>query len=790
MSNRYQQLTYASGAMAPGAVLNTNTTGLPSLFNIVKVKVVPDAGGGTFDFRVYKADTFDPTKLLDHWDDVPGVSLFEPADNATGTLLEALEGYPFPYDDDDNSGEFHSQLINNDTASHSYTVTVWYEEVPKFGAAGGATLRSYIQVGDGAAATPSISFTNAPSNGWFLNTSTRMGGVISGVERISVRSSEININGVPLGIDSGTSGTGVSYLYSESANVFAMKNGANVQEFRVHGSATKYFSISHNGTDSQLLSSSGNILVNAILYGSSDNTYDFGGSSNRWKIGYFGTSVRSGDGSAATPSFAFGNDVDTGWWRLTTNQVTASAGGTPSLTVTAGGLQLLSGSALSWSTSGVDPTGASDVLIKRFAGHTAGMEDGLNANAWRVYGTTTGSKYVQIEHGGTDGGIYTSSGALTVYTVTDSTLFFGSNNGVRWASAGSSNGYAFYPAVDNTYDSGLTSNRIRTGYFGTSVSIGTNPAAAGLVRLSNNDGVVWRNATNTGEAAAFYCDSGNNVTLDGTAGAGIYLNVSAKDTNVILRSASNNSHFVSDAGAFGNVGAFGFGAVANGASFFAIDPPAIAAAANSNYARVYVGNAGAVTIPVGTAGIVASIYVEEPNVIATGTVTDAYSIAILAAPTEAGRNGGLWNKAVTRLDDFLEWRNSSGVLAVNEYASTKTLTDNVATDLFTVANSADGDFSGVTIEYAIMVDSGGNIQVESGFATIAIYNNGGTQNAQIVKVGTPAAVASTGTLTVTFSSTNVGGGRKVQVTADSSLNFDSTIRYKIVNHSAKAITIN
>ncbi len=60
------------------------------------------------------------------------------------------------------------------------------------------------------------------------------------------------------------------------------------------------------------------------------------------------------------------------------------------------------------------------------------------------------------------------------------------------------------------------------------------------------------------------------------------------------------------------------------------------ATANVNYADLWLAPAGAVTIPAGVTAVVATAYILEPNITATGTVTDAACLYVGAAPTEGG----------------------------------------------------------------------------------------------------------------------------------------------------------
>ncbi len=61
-----------------------------------------------------------------------------------------------------------------------------------------------------------------------------------------------------------------------------------------------------------------------------------------------------------------------------------------------------------------------------------------------------------------------------------------------------------------------------------------------------------------------------------------------------------------------------------------------------NYFDLAVAPAGAVTVPAGTTAVVASVSIAEPNITATGTVTNAATLYIASQPTE----GGTTNSAI------------------------------------------------------------------------------------------------------------------------------------------------
>lgn len=86
---------------------------------------------------------------------------------------------------------------------------------------------------------------------------------------------------------------------------------------------------------------------------------------------------------------------------------------------------------------------------------------------------------------------------------------------------------------------------------------------------------------------------------------------------------------------------------------WALLPPVNASGvtANQSYFHGQVLPGAATTIPTGTAPVVASFNIHEPNITATGTVTDAATLRIVDAPTEGSGNWALWVDAgITRLD--------------------------------------------------------------------------------------------------------------------------------------------
>src|SRR3990167_2682499 len=137
---RTQSISYTSASVSAAGTLAVNTTSLPNYFNILSTVVTADSAGGSFDIKIFKKDTLLAADLLAHWDNA--TVIYDPMDYATGTPAIAEEGSPIPYEDEDGTNELHLQITNNDSTSHTYTVTILYEEVPLMSSAGQMTLRA------------------------------------------------------------------------------------------------------------------------------------------------------------------------------------------------------------------------------------------------------------------------------------------------------------------------------------------------------------------------------------------------------------------------------------------------------------------------------------------------------------------------------------------------------------------------------------------------------------------------------------------------------------------------
>lgn len=269
-----------------------------------------------------------------------------------------------------------------------------------------------------------------------------------------------------------------------------------------------------------------------------DNTADLGALGVRVRTGYFGTSVLTGDGTASAPSFAFaGSPTTTGFFRpAATTHIGISSGdgierfrfageyfqfatsglmswGSP------GGLQDLvvgrqAANVLSISDSGTDRHrfapgyhhilggtatlylgDAADVALTRHSANSLALRNGTNPQNFIIYNT--------YANGGTDQervDFLWSSNEFGIYTTRSGT---GLNRPIYIVPSGANGWYfrndnTFRPWDDNLSDIGDATHRLRSGYFGTSVVIGTTAgilqSSGGFLRFGGSGTVTWEAA--------------------------------------------------------------------------------------------------------------------------------------------------------------------------------------------------------------------------------------------------------------------------------------------------------
>jgi len=176
-----------------------------------------------------------------------------------------------------------------------------------------------------------------------------------------------------------------------------------------------------------------------------------------------------------------------------------------------------------------------------------------------------------------------------------------------------------YVANDLTISGGTVNN---------SVIGGSTPAAATVTTLNTTGAVVFN---------------------DAHAAVGFRVETDTLENMLSIESSS-----------YSGVGTFGIGV--NGAeaslnAWIGVIGPATTAGVGESFHRMRINSTagGAVTIPSGTAGLVSALRVDEPNITATGTVTEASTLYVSGAPTEgsSGNYALFVDAGDTRLDGNL-----------------------------------------------------------------------------------------------------------------------------------------
>lgn len=133
------------------------------------------------------------------------------------------------------------------------------------------------------------------------------------------------------------------------------------------------------------------------------------------------------DIGASTPNIS-GDSGGTCGLCVSNGQIYFKSYGSVAVGIYNGGIQTTG--VLAFNASAVG--GTQDVIIQRDAAGILAQKNGSNAQKHRVYGTTTGNKYIQIEHDGTNAKITASSGSLLLSDLPTSNP----GPGILWNNAG------------------------------------------------------------------------------------------------------------------------------------------------------------------------------------------------------------------------------------------------------------------------------------------------------------------------------------------------------------------
>lgn len=191
------------------------------------------------------------------------------------------------------------------------------------------------------------------------------------------------------------------------------------------------------------------------------------------------TSFLTGDGTAALPAVAVGS-TNLGLFRPGANTLGFASAGLYKMALSSGTLRLDSTHQFGFTSS--DASAALDTILVRDAANTLALKNGTAAQELRIYGTTTGPKYLRFSHDGTDARISTTG-----------SIIMGIGSTYYWVLA--SDTFAFRPATDNQVSIGELAIRA-SNVFSVIGTFGTTSATAGTLRIGSNQYLVTRDSGN------------------------------------------------------------------------------------------------------------------------------------------------------------------------------------------------------------------------------------------------------------------------------------------------------
>lgn len=125
----------------------------------------------------------------------------------------------------------------------------------------------------------------------------------------------------------------------------------------------------------------------------------------------FSGPILAPDGTAAAPSYSWSSSPTYGWFKSAGTFVELSIGGTSMFGFDSGGISLPSTANLRWSSAASVESVADVILVRDGAPAILALKNAANAQTFRVYGTTTGTKYTALSHDGTNGVLDTAASA-------------------------------------------------------------------------------------------------------------------------------------------------------------------------------------------------------------------------------------------------------------------------------------------------------------------------------------------------------------------------------------------
>jgi hypothetical protein len=241
------------------------------------------------------------------------------------------------------------------------------------------------------------------------------------------------------------------------------------------------------------------------------------------------------DGSAAAPTYSFsaaGAD-DWGMFRDANNGVGFSVNATEAFAVGSGGALLGSDNYLAWGNGALSSGPVFDLFLYREAAATLQMGADVNgaavAQTFKAHDGVTGTDIA-----GANlilaGGRGTGAGAVGNLIFQTSTLLGSGTTAQTLATRLTIDSLAItstLPLIGSaSIDVGSSAIPWRTGYFGTALVVGTNPAATGIGRFQNNTYLYWRNAANGADVLCIGVDGSDRIII-GNSATGVYIQSSS-----------------------------------------------------------------------------------------------------------------------------------------------------------------------------------------------------------------------------------------------------------------------
>jgi hypothetical protein len=138
------------------------------------------------------------------------------------------------------------------------------------------------------------------------------------------------------------------------------------------------------------------------------------------------------------------------------------------------------------------------------------------------------------------------------------------------------------------------------------------------------------------------------LTVTGAA----VMNEAGGDDNFRVETENNVNALFVDAGLQTGEGVIGIGsAPTDGLGILQIEPSSLSMKAATSFGLLRIANTNAITVPAGTTAVAAGVYLEAPNLTATGTITASATLYIEGAATEGTNDYAIWVDAGSVLLD-------------------------------------------------------------------------------------------------------------------------------------------